>query len=314
MSSLPPRDLLPNSPAWFAHVVHEAGSRASRRLGVFLPEGAQFVDLGPRDEAALLAGGSLGVGPLAAGLLGNAQLRALAREGRPLERDAIRFEVPVARPGKILCLGKNFVLHAREFGAEVPEEPIFFTKLPDTFLPNEGTVLLPHWVTTRIDHEVELGVVLGFEDPERRGRKYVRADEALALVAGYTLLNDVTARKLQGDDRGNQRPWLRCKFFDTFCPIGPFVVPRDSLPDAPDLALDCWVNDVHRQSSRTSLMVVDVPHAIEYLSRHTTLRPGDVIAMGTPEGVGPIQDGDVMVCTLEGVGLLRNRVVREAAR
>ncbi|MFO1051519.1 MAG: fumarylacetoacetate hydrolase family protein [Planctomycetota bacterium] len=296
MSSTPPRDLSPSSPAWFAH-----RSGTGRRLGVFDPAKSRFVDIGPLDESSLLAAGSLDLG----------DVDRFIRTGRTLAPESIRFDVPLARPGKILCLGKNFVAHAREFGAEVPEEPIFFTKLPDTLLPHEGEVVLPHWVDTRIDHEVELGVVLGFSDPDRRGRKYVRAQDAMALVAGYTLLNDVTARKMQGDDRGNQRPWLRCKSFDTFCPLGPFVVPREALGDRPDLALDCWVNDTHRQSSRTSLMVVGVAEAIEYLSRHTTLRPGDLIAMGTPEGVGPIAHGDVMTCTLEGVGLLRNRVVRE---
>ncbi|MBI5851492.1 MAG: fumarylacetoacetate hydrolase family protein [Planctomycetes bacterium] len=293
----PPSDLLPAVPAWFAH---RAGDE--RRLGAFLPERGSCVDLGPRDELAMLAGGGLD----------RDALLALASSGRHLPLPGLRFDVPVARPGKILCLGKNFAAHAREFGAEVPDEPIFFTKLPDTFVPHEADVVLPHWVTTRIDHEVELCVVLGFPDPSRRGRRYVRAADAMELVAGYTLLNDVTARTMQGDDRGKQQPWLRCKSFDTFCPIGPFVVPRGALPEPLDLALDCWVGDAHRQSSRTAFMVVDVPHAIEYLSRHTTLRCGDLIAMGTPEGVGPIQHGDEMVCTLEGVGLLRNRVVREA--
>lgn len=268
---------------------------------MFVPDGPRFVDLGPRDEGVLLAQGSLDLTALA----------RLATAGRRLERDAIVFDVPVARPGKLLCLGKNFVAHAREFGAEVPEEPIFFTKLPDALLPHDGTVVLPHWVHTRIDHEVELAVVLGFADPQRQGRKYVAEADALALVGGYTLLNDVTARKMQGDDRGLNRPWLRSKSFDTFCPIGPFVVPFAALGATPDLALDCWVDAEHRQSSRTSLMVVGVAAAIEYLSRHVTLRPGDILAMGTPEGVGPLQDGQQIVCTLEGVGLLRNRVVRE---
>lgn len=297
MSPTPPLDLLPAADAWFAHRVGDA-----RHLGVFLRDGARFVDLGPRDEAALLARNGLD----------RDALRALAAAGRGVDRAALRFEVPVARPGKILCLGKNFAAHAAEFGAKVPEEPIFFTKLPDSFLPHDGEIVLPHWVESRIDHEVELGVILGFDDPLRRGRKYVAAADALELVAGYTLLDDVTARKLQGDDRGKQQPWLRCKSFDTFCPIGPFVVPRRAFPDALDLALDCWVDSEHRQASRTSLMVVDVPHAIEYLSRHTTLRPGDILAMGTPEGVGPLADGNLVVCTLEGVGLLRNRVRREA--
>jgi 2-keto-4-pentenoate hydratase/2-oxohepta-3-ene-1,7-dioic acid hydratase in catechol pathway len=290
--------VLPLSPAWFVHRVGGA-----RHLGVVDPDGPLFVDCGPHDVLAMLASGGLG----------RTNVRGLLRAGTALEPDAIVFEVPVARPGKILCLGKNFAAHAREFGAEVPDEPIFFTKLPDTLLPHGGTVLLPHWVETRIDHEIELAVVLGFDDPDGRGRKYVPPAEAMDLVEGYTLLNDVTARRMQGDDRGAQQPWLRSKSFDTFCPFGPWVVPADAFPGRPDLAIDLWVGDEHRQSSRTGLMVVDVPHAIAFLSRHTTLRPGDVIAMGTPEGVGPIADGDLMVGAIEGIGQLRNPVAREAA-
>ena len=134
--------------------------------------------------------------------------------------------------------------------------------------------------------------------------------DALELVAGYSIFNDVTARTMQGDDRGAQKPWLRCKSFDTFGPFGPWVVPADSL-DATDLAIACRVGDEPRQASRTSLMVVGIADAIAYLSRHTSLRSGDLIAMGTPEGVGPIADGDVVTCEIEGIGRLANPVVRE---
>ena len=287
----------PSFPARFAHRVS-----GLRHLGLFEPDGARFVDCGPVDDLAALARGELDT----------PDLRRRAAGGMAVEPSAIDWDLPVERPGKLLCLGKNFAAHAKEFGAEVPEEPIFFTKLPDALLPHEGTVLLPHWLETRIDHEIELAVILGFADPQRRGRKYVDPADALTLVSGYTILNDITARRLQGDDRAQQRPWLRCKSFDTFCPIGPFVVARDALPARPDLAIDLWVGDEHRQSSRTGAMVVDVAHAIEYLSRHTTLHPGDVIAMGTPEGVGPIRDGDEMFGAIEGLGALHNRVAREA--
>lgn len=297
MTSSPPREVLPTGPAWFYH--RRAGER---RLGIADPDGPVFFDCGPRDELAMLAAGGLDA----------TQVHALTRAGDALDPSDIVWDVPIRKPGKILCLGKNFAAHAREFGAEVPEEPIFFTKLPDTLLPHEGTVLLPHWLDSRIDHEIELAVILGFKDPDGRGRKYVEPERAFDLVEGYTLINDVTARTIQGDDRGAQKPWLRSKSFDTFCPFGPWVVARGELLQAKNLAIDLWVNDEHRQSSRTGMMVVDVPHAIAYLSRHTTLHPGDVIAMGTPEGVGPIADGDVMVGAIEGMGLLRNPVAREA--
>lgn len=288
---------LPASPAWFAHKI--AGKR---HLGVLLPrdETAAFFDLGPRSELALLASAQLNA----------AGLKLLIESGDPM-RATPDFDVPVARPSKILCLGKNFAAHAAEFDAEVPEEPLFFTKLCDTLVPHRGDVILPHWLSSRIDHEVELAVILGFEDLGDVGRKYVGPEEAGHLVAGYTILNDVTARTIQGEDREAHKPWLRSKSFDTFCPIGPWVVPEDSLPGVGDLAIEMRLGKELRQSSRTSLMEVDISTAISYLSKHCTLRPGDIIAMGTPEGVGPIQHGDVMTCSIEGIGELINPVRRE---
>ncbi len=307
----PPSDdlSLPDSPAWFAHRVDGA-----RRFGVVVPDGPHFVDaepdwdVAPRDPSPELTG----LSAVGSGLGTATGLRALAATGTPLDPASIHWDVPIARPGKILCFGKNFAAHAAEFGAEVPEEPLFFTKLPDTLQAHAAPIVLPWWVETRIDHEIELAVILGFADPEGRGRKYVEPAEAMELVAGYTVLNDVTARRMQGDDRGAQKPWLRCKSFDTFCPIGPWVVPADAL-DPHDLAIELWVNDELRQASHTSKMVVDVPTAIAWLSKHTTLRPGDLIAMGTPEGVGPLRDGDVCTGRIERIGVLRNPVRREAA-
>ena len=135
---------------------------------------------------------------------------------------------------------------------------------------------------------------------------------AKALVAGYTLLNDVTARKLQGTDRDQKYPWLRSKSLDTFCPLGPMVVPADAL-DASDLAISMTVNGAVKQNARTSQMVFSIEQALEAMSRCTTLRPGDLIAMGTPEGVGPIQAGDRMSVRIEQLGELSNPVVREEA-
>jgi len=288
----------PAHPAWFAW----HGAAGERRLGIVDPRGAslQFYDGGPCDTAAALAQGALD----------RADVMRRLGHSQPLPGPPA-FAVPVERPSKILCFGKNFAAHAAEFGAEVPEEPLFFTKLVDTLTAHGSDVVLPHWVDTRIDHEIELGVILGFEDPDGRGRKNVRRAEALDLVRGYTVLNDVTARKMQGTDRGEQKPWLRCKSFDTFCPVGPWVVPADALPDLGPLEIGLSVDGALRQKSTLGLMVVDVAHGIEWLSRHTTLRPGDLIAMGTPEGVGPIAAGNVMHGWIEGIGALTNPVVRE---
>lgn len=296
----------PDRVAWFFHRVggHPGGRPGrrdgERRLGVFDPEKDRFLDRGPVDELAALADGSFGHHNL------------LIRGAEPMIEEPI-FDVPVARPSKILCLGKNYAAHAAEFGAEVPEEPIFFTKFWDTMIPHGAPIVLPHWIDSRIDHEIELAVILGFDDPDGRGRKYVDREHAMDLVAGYTIVNDVTARRMQGDDRSLKHPWLRSKSFDTFCPIGPWVVPARDLPEAADITIQLHVNDELRQKSSTSLMVTDIPHAIEYVSRHTTLRPGDILATGTPQGVGPIDDGDVVTCHIEGIGTLRNPVVRERA-
>lgn len=227
-----------------------------------------------------------------------------------LPRRSVTLHAPVPRPGKILCLAKNYVAHAKEMGGEAPPEPIFFAKLPDTLLAHGEAVVIPHWLETRVDHEAELGLVLGFADPAGRGAKYVDADAATALVAGYTPLNDVTARKLQGQDREQKYPWLRSKALDTFCPVGPFVVPADAL-DAGNLRVVMRVNGAVRQAANTREMVFPIGAALAAMARCTTLRPGDLIAMGTPEGVGPVVDGDVMEVEVEGLGVLRNPVRRE---
>ncbi len=285
----------PLAPVWFAY------RRGGRRLGAALPEpGGGWFDLGALRAEELLAAGALDV----------ADLRARCRDAERIARPE-QFLPPVAHPSKILCLGKNFAAHAAEFGAAVPDEPIVFAKLADTLVGHGDPVRLPHGVESRIDHELELGVILGFADPDARGRKHVPVARALELVAGYTVLNDVTARKLQGTDRDAGKPWLRSKSFDTFCPLGPWVVPRDAAVGIHDAAMTLHVDEELRQQSRTSLMVVGVAAAIEYLARHFTLRPGDVLAMGTPEGVGPIRAGQQMRAWIEGIGTLVNPVERE---
>jgi 2-keto-4-pentenoate hydratase/2-oxohepta-3-ene-1,7-dioic acid hydratase in catechol pathway len=288
---------LPVHPAWFRY--ERDGASA---LGAVDASGdeVRWFDLGALDVVALLHTGALMQQDL---------LDRIMRAS-PMPRPE-RFLSPVPRGGKILCLAKNYVKHAREFGAEAPSEPIFFAKLPDTLVAHGDDVVIPHWLETRVDHEAELGLVLGFTDPEQRGRKNVTEADAHTLVAGYTLINDVTARKLQGQDRDQKYPWLRAKALDTFCPAGPFVVPADAI-DASDLRLIMRVNDEVRQDARTSAMVFAIPQALHAMARCTTLRPGDLIAMGTPEGVSPVEPGDSMEVEIEGLGILRNPVVKEA--
>ncbi|MEO6595771.1 MAG: fumarylacetoacetate hydrolase family protein, partial [Planctomycetota bacterium] len=258
MSSSEPL-VLPACPAWFRFARGAAG-----HLGAVDPAGAagpRWFDLGPLDVHTLLARGELRQADLAARLPKATRMEAPER-----------FLLPVPRPGKILCLAKNYVAHAREFGAEAPKEPIFFAKLPDTLVPHGAEVVIPHWLDTRVDHEAELALILGFPDADQRGAKYVDEAGALSLVAGYTLLNDVTARKLQGSDREHKYPWLRSKAMDTFCPIGPFVVPADAL-DVSDLRITMRVNGQIKQDARTKDMVFSIAKALAAMARCTTLRP-----------------------------------------
>lgn len=289
---------LPAKPAWFRYA-----QDGKARLGAVDRDGeaVRWFDLGDHDVVRLLHEGALDQRDLAARIAKGAAMAAPER-----------FLAPVPRGGKILCLAKNYVKHAREFGAEAPPEPIFFAKLPDTLIAHGDDVVIPHWLDTRVDHEAELGLVLGWADPDERGRKNLTAGDVAAVVRGYTVINDVTARKLQGQDRDQKYPWLRAKALDTFCPTGPFVVPSDAI-DASHLRVVMRVNGDVRQDARTSAMVFSIEEALVAMARCTTLRPGDLIAMGTPEGVGPVVAGDVMEVEVEGLGVLRNPVTKEDA-
>ena len=200
-------------------------------------------------------------------------------------------------PSKIIGIGRNYRKHAEELKNEVPEEPLMFFKPPSSLLAPGGTVLLPP-ESQRVDHEGELAVVLG-----RRVRR-AGLDEARRAIFGYGVACDVTARDLQTKDK----QWTRAKGFDTFCPIGPFVIP---LADASALRLKLSVNGATRQDGKTSDMIFDVPTLIAYASNAMTLEPGDVILTGTPEGVGPLADGDAVSVSIESLGELTFRVAAE---
>lgn len=211
--------------------------------------------------------------------------------------------VPRARVGKILALGKNFRAHAEEFGEEVPKEPLFFNKLPETLVAHGSTVRLSPDYTGEVHHEAELCVLIS-----RNGSRFAEED-ALGFVAGYTVANDLTARTLQREDREKKFPWFRSKNMDGFCPLGPCLVPRDYL-DLANLRITAKVNGEMRQDSNLGKMVVSVPKALSYLSKQLTLRAGDLILMGTPAGVGSVEDGDECVCEVEGIGELGIRIAR----
>jgi 2-keto-4-pentenoate hydratase/2-oxohepta-3-ene-1,7-dioic acid hydratase in catechol pathway len=199
------------------------------------------------------------------------------------------------RPSKIICVGRNYLEHARELGNEVPERPLIFFKPPSALVQSGEAVVLPA-ESAQVEHEGEIAVVVG---TRARG---VSAERALEYVAGYAPLNDVTARDLQRMDG----QWTRAKGFDTFCPMGD-VVPAKGI-DPARLEVICRVNGEVRQHGRAADMAFSVPVLIEYISGIMTLEPGDVIATGTPAGVGPLRPGDVVEVEIPGVGTLQNPV------
>jgi 2-keto-4-pentenoate hydratase/2-oxohepta-3-ene-1,7-dioic acid hydratase in catechol pathway len=198
------------------------------------------------------------------------------------------------RPSKIVCVGLNYVEHAKELKMKLPEEPILFLKPPSAVIGPEEKIVIPK-SSQRVDYEGELGVVIG------NRCKDVSAEDVNKYVLGYTCFNDVTARDLQQKDG----QWTRAKSFDTFAPIGPWIASID--PSNADIKTR--VNGQVKQSSNTSDLIFGVPQLIEFISQVMTLEPGDVIATGTPPGVGRLEKGDLVEVEIEGIGVLKNQVV-----
>ena len=205
----------------------------------------------------------------------------------------IRLLAPVL-PSKVVAIGKNYAEHAREMGSEPPAEPVVFLK-PSTSVIGPGDPIPYPALSNEVHHEAELAVVIG------RLCREVPVERASEVVLGYTAANDVTARDLQRSDG----QWTRAKGFDGFCPLGPWIV---TDLDASDVAIRCSVNGVVRQDARTSDLMRGVPELISYVSAVMTLLPGDVILTGTPAGVGPLEVGDDVSVTIEGIGTLTNPV------
>ncbi len=201
------------------------------------------------------------------------------------------------RPSKIVCVGRNYLEHARELGNVVPERPLIFFKPPSAIIGDGDAIVIPE-ASKQVEHEGEIGVVIG------ASVKHGRPGEVMRAVAGITCVNDVTARDLQKMD--NQ--WTRAKGFDTFCPIGPGVVPLDDLPPWQDLEVLCRVNGEERQHGYAKDMAFGIPDILCYISSVMTLEPGDVVATGSPAGVGPLVAGDVVEVEIPEVGVLRNSV------
>ena len=226
-------------------------------------------------------------------------------DGERLDSASVRLLAPIARPGKIICVGLNYHDHCREQSIEPPAYPMLFSKFANAVNDPGASVTRPA-ATEKLDLECELAIVIG------RRATAIGREEAAEVIFGYTILNDVTMRDLQREDR----QWLRAKGSDGFAPMGPCVVTADELGDPAALRVRSFVNGEAWQDSTTAEMVFDVPTIVAFASRTITLEPGDVIATGTPAGVGHYQSpprylaaGDLMRCEIEGIGAIENEIV-----
>lgn len=251
------------------------------RLGRILVEG--------KPEYCLVEDG--GVRIIRGDLFGSSQV-----SDRTVKMENVRFLSPVT-PSKIIAVGLNYRDHADEMGEELPKEPLIFLK-PPTAVIGPGEMIVIPTGAGRVDYEAELAVVIG-----KKGR-HIPVGEARGHILGYTCLNDVTARELQAKDG----QWTRAKSFDTFCPIGPWIA-TDLEPGT--LGIQLYVNGQCKQESNTTQLIFKVDQLVSYISSIMTLLPGDVIATGTPSGVGSLAAGDTVRVVIEGLGVLENRVVKE---
>jgi 2-keto-4-pentenoate hydratase/2-oxohepta-3-ene-1,7-dioic acid hydratase in catechol pathway len=206
--------------------------------------------------------------------------------------------LPPVTPSKIVCVGRNYREHVKEMGSELPAEPLLFLKPPSALLKPGGVVRMPA-ISERVDFEGELALVIG------RRVRHMKEEDWRSALCGYTLANDVTARDLQNKDG----QWTRAKGFDTFCPVGPVVA--DGLDPWAGVPVETRVNGEVRQSGNTRDFIFSLDAVIRYISQIMTLEPGDLIATGTPKGVGPVVAGDAVEVSIEGIGQLRNPIANQ---
>ena len=238
--------------------------------------------------------------------------RLVAEVEADIALDSVKLLAPIVNPQKVVAIGLNYMDHVREAGFEVPEIATMFCKYPSAIIASGDVIRWSRQLTQQVDYEAELALVIG------KTARGVSATDAYDYIAGYTNCNDVSARDLQlrtGDQ------WLRGKCLDSFCPLGPYLVSANEIPDPHALSIQCRVNGQLRQDSNTSEIIHRIPQLIEYLSAAFTLQPGDVIITGTPHGVGAfhkpplwLDDGDLVEIEIEGLGVLHNRCGVESSQ
>ncbi|MGH9356125.1 MAG: fumarylacetoacetate hydrolase family protein [Terriglobia bacterium] len=269
---------------------------------------------GPRDMIALLGQEDAwlkALGVATRGLareLGGAKSTkgpAASAKGLIAPLGSVRLRAPISRPGKITCVGLNYADHAKEQGEELPKSPIFFLKASNTIVGPEDAIRLPP-NSVQNDYEAEFAVVIG------KGGRRIPEEKAWEHIAGYTVVNDVTARDMQTGDR----QWFRGKSCDTFAPTGPWIVTKDEVPDPNNLSISLTLNGATMQDSNTSNLIFKVPFLVSHLSQSLTWEPGDMISTGTPPGVGVsrkpqvfLKAGDTVSVTVERLGTLTNHVI-----
>lgn len=213
-------------------------------------------------------------------------------------------------PTKIICVGTNYMDHIEETGLEVPKEPVIFPKTLNCLISNDEPIIYPRFLfnnrkLNRVDFEVELAFII------KERCKNVPINKVYDSILGYTVFNDVTARKMQVKDIISKLPWFRSKSFDSFAPIGPRIASMDEINDPHNLNIELKVNGEIKQSSNTKYLLFKIPELVEYISKLLTLEAGDIIATGTPAGIGPINPGDKIEASIEKIGILTNKVIME---
>ncbi len=283
------------------------------KLACFESGGA--VRVGMVDEAAQTIAPVSGVHDIVEIVERYDDLKGRLQGGEPIPLAGVKVRAPVPSPRRnIICVGKNYREHAKEFsqsgfeagavkGAEIDEFPAVFSKLPSCVVGPDDAVNLHGHITQSVDYEAELAIVIG------RGGRDISRESVDDHIFGYTIVNDVTAR----DRQRNHKQWFLGKALDTFCPMGPWIVTADEI-DAANLDVQCWVNDELRQNANTRDLIFDIPHLVSTISAGLTLMPGDIIATGTPAGVGIgfdppkfLKTGDTVSMSIAGIGTLTNR-------